>query len=362
MSRCSISISLLFVVACFMHHSHYGCFGCEMIFFALESPTHSAKSLFLLSSWGTEYLSKNEKSHDTADWVPNDPRRHVEGKNGLDFYVHIDDTQLPSYLDKKQVITAITNAVDTWDNVQCSQNKFNLYISKEYNGQNIGYAEHKMSGGASGSNVKIVDIVFGGWLPPSFFTYQNQLDNTTIGAVTVLFNSNNQILYENEGEIAFAEIYFNSYFSWDILEESVPNVYDIETVALHELGHALSQSHFHPPGKCITTVKAIRRSDANEVAMAPVYLGVNHDLHGVDIAGHCQKWASWTSRSNNYSSSPSISILEQHFSVIVVCVAVFIGTVMLMLCCFYPRTGLMSMRKKPYHLAQSTDGDDDDES
>eukprot|EP01083_Nonionella_stella_P023248 64297_1 len=349
MSPCSNSEYFLIVIVCFIYQFRYG-YGC-FIFFALESTTYSGKSMFVLSSWGTEYFDRNEKTHETADWVPNDPRRHVE--NGFDFFVHIDDTQLPSNLNKTQVITAISNAVDTWDNVACSQNKFNLLISNEYNGEDIGYTEYKLSGGQRGSNIKIVDIVFGGFLPPYFFNYPNYTLNTTIGAVTLLFNSNHEILYENEGEIAFAEIYFNNYFSWDVLEESVPNVYDIETVALHELGHALSQSHFRPPaGKGIGSMKT--RQDS---AMAPVYSGVNHDLHGIDIGGHCAQWASWRSRSPNASSFASIPLLQKPLSFIVGCV-VFVQCIIIMIvCCCDPRT---VVRKKQYHLAQSTDGDDDD--
>eukprot|EP01083_Nonionella_stella_P265133 898489_1 len=244
-----------------------------------------------------------------------------------------------------------------------------------------------MSEGRSGSNVKIGDIVFGGFVPPDLFTsyalhsnlhclliiyrgfrryhtilcsvvyhiysmfhtvaVANELKNKSVGAVTVLFDYNDEIMYENEGEIAFAEIYFNDDFSWDILEESVPNVYDVETVALHELGHALSQSHFHPSGKSIS-----------EVVMTPVYFGVNHDLHGVDIGAHCAKWAQWGTA--NPSSSTSIPLFESPFYLIVVCL-VFIECIIVILCCCNYLCGFMSMKKKKYHLAQSTDEDDDDD-
>eukprot|EP01083_Nonionella_stella_P204007 743987_1 len=155
MSLCSNSgsVSLLFVILCFAYQSRLCRSELCIIFKSLESTTYSGKSIYTLSAWGTEYFDQNEKTHATADWVPNDPRRHTE--NGFDFFVHIDNTQLPSNLNKTQVITAITNAVDTWDNVACSQNKFNLLISHEYNGEDIGYAEYKLSGGQSGSNVKI---------------------------------------------------------------------------------------------------------------------------------------------------------------------------------------------------------------
>eukprot|EP01083_Nonionella_stella_P152383 488362_1 len=329
--------------------------GCSCLKFAPLSATYLMKSAYMLSSWGSECLSNNPHiAHDTADWVPNDPRRHGVDEDGsaisgLDFFIHIDDTQFPSNLDRTQVITAITNAVNTWDNVPCTKNKFNLIISNEHNSEGIGYAEYIMSEGRSGSNVKIGDIVFGGFVPPDLFTIAvaNELKNKSVGAVTVLFDYNDEIMYENEGEIAFAEIYFNDDFSWDILEESVPNVYDVETVALHELGHALSQSHFHPSGKSIS-----------EVVMTPVYFGVNHDLHGVDIGAHCAKWAQWGTA--NPSSSTSIPLFESPFYLIVVCL-VFIECIIVILCCCNYLCGFMSMKKKKYHLAQSTDEDDDDD-
>eukprot|EP01083_Nonionella_stella_P067629 179027_1 len=273
---------------------------CFCILFDVSSSSFLTQSILILSLWGTEYLSPNPHSRQTAEWVPNDDRRHNSSDHGLDFFVHIDDTQLPSGLNQSQVITAIENAVHTWDNVPCSKNKFNLIISDEHKGQDIGYAEYIWSNGQSGSNRKVGDIVFGGFIPSSLFDGGNQ----TIGAVTVLFDFKDQIMYQNEGpgEIALAEIYFNDGFAWDILQESVSGKFDIETVALHELGHALSQSHFHPAGKVISSANGMNPNDANDVAMAPLYFGVNHDLHGVDIGGHCSQWANWGSRSGQTSS------------------------------------------------------------
>eukprot|EP01083_Nonionella_stella_P204006 743986_1 len=82
MSLCSNSVSLLFAILCFMYQSHHGG-SCFLIFQPLESTTYSGKSIYTLSAWGTEYFDQNEKTHATADWVPNDPRRHTE--NGFDF-------------------------------------------------------------------------------------------------------------------------------------------------------------------------------------------------------------------------------------------------------------------------------------
>eukprot|EP01083_Nonionella_stella_P152384 488364_1 len=283
--------------------------SCDILFDVTITGPLLTQSVVMLSLWGTEYLSSNPHCRQSAQWVPNDDRRHDD--NGLDFFVHIDDTQIPSSLNQTEVITAIKNAVHTWDTIPCSKNKFDLIISDEYKGKDVGYAEYLMSGGQSGLNRTVRDIVFGGFVPSNLFGDGSE----TVGAATVLFDFEDQIMYENQGEISSAEIYFNNNFSWGILEESVNGIFDIETVALHELGHALSQSHFHPPGKIISSANGMKPNDANDVVMAPLYFGVNHDLAGVDIGGHCSEWANWGSGSGQSSSKQiaGVDLDESHW-------------------------------------------------
>ena len=50
-------------------------------------------------------------------------------------------------------------------------------------------------------------------------------------------------------DVALSEIYFNDAFDWTLGpggDDAKPAI-DVETAALHEIGHALSLGHFGPP-------------------------------------------------------------------------------------------------------------------
>ena len=83
-----------------------------------------------------------------------------------------------------------------------------------------------------------------------------------------------------------SEVYYNDNFGtpggdradrpWGI--NVAPPGIDIETVALHENGHALGIGHFGPPPDAV---------------MNPVYGGIRHAPFAIDKAGMCAVWASW---------------------------------------------------------------------
>ena len=83
------------------------------------------------------------------------------------------------------------------------------------------------------------------------------------------------------------EIYYNSLFTW--ADDGVSNI-DVETVALHEAGHGLSQAHF---GKLIQTTSNGKFHFAPRAVMNAGYTGPQRALAGTDHAGHCSIWADW---------------------------------------------------------------------
>ena len=89
-------------------------------------------------------------------------------------------------------------------------------------------------------------------------------------------------------DVAFREIYYSPIAPWAIGDD-----YDVETIALHEMGHGLSQAHF---GKFFVTWTNLKGHRAPFALMNPWYWGVQHTLTGTDVAGHCSNWASWPLR------------------------------------------------------------------
>ena len=64
----------------------------------------------------------------------------------------------------------------------------------------------------------------------------------------------------------------------------------METVALHETGHGLSQGHF---GKAFVTNSNGKLHFAPLAVMNAGYTGVQQSLAGTDNWGHCSMWGSW---------------------------------------------------------------------
>jgi hypothetical protein len=68
----------------------------------------------------------------------------------------------------------------------------------------------------------------------------------------------------------------------------VANV-DVESVAVHEVGHGFSQNHF---GRiAIDADGNVKKSPA--AVMNAAYTGPVRALHGSDVGAHCNGWGSW---------------------------------------------------------------------
>ena len=85
-------------------------------------------------------------------------------------------------------------------------------------------------------------------------------------------------VHDGEFDTAFSETYYNDAFAWGIDVSTFP--FDVETVALHESGHGLSQDHF---GK-------IFRTEANGLLHFSPFAVMNasisrqaHELTGTDL-------------------------------------------------------------------------------
>ena len=63
----------------------------------------------------------------------------------------------------------------------------------------------------------------------------------------------------------------------------------VEAVALHEIGHGLSQGHFG--NIFIKNNGSVKRAPA--AVMNPFILGQTRTLLGTDNGGHCSNWGSW---------------------------------------------------------------------
>ncbi|MCP4201294.1 MAG: hypothetical protein GY769_05095 [bacterium] len=94
-------------------------------------------------------------------------------------------------------------------------------------------------------------------------------------------------------DVAFREIYYNDDFEWadnglEGPQPSGPRIFDLPTVAIHEVGHGFSAAHFGSIGIKDGFLFAKPRA-----VMNAIYGGTLRDLLGRDVASHCSNWAQW---------------------------------------------------------------------
>lgn len=212
------------------------------------------------------------------DWVPFDPRRFWNPASAtITYLVDQSDGATNDGLTNADTEPAIDRAMGTWNTVQCSGG---LVIEKVPDpGVDPDVADGLQPGGG-----KFADITHAGWLPAGV------LPNSTLGVtITFIFidGAGNPTDVDNNGKLdtAFREIFYNDRFTWRIDGDI-----DVETVALHEVGHGLSQGHF---GAAFVTLANGAVHFSPLAVMNAAYSGVRQELLGSDTGGHCSNWGEW---------------------------------------------------------------------
>lgn len=211
-----------------------------------------------------------------AHFIPGDPLRG----GGTNITYTIDQTEgTVDALSQAQTNAAIRRAMTTWDNVACS----NIPIDAVGNpGTDLGVIE--FLNGLGGSPVWYADLTHAGWVPAGTFA-----PNTIAVTFTFIWidGFGNPTDLDNNGlaDVAFREILYHDAFNWQINA----NI-DVETVALHEAGHGLSQGHF---GKAFINASNGKLHFAPRAVMNAGYSGIQQTIDQTDNAGHCSIWGSW---------------------------------------------------------------------
>ena len=153
-------------------------------------------------------------------------------------------------MSESQITGALSGAFDTWS----SRNNSSLSLRpKRDRGGNYdvldgpadssgppwfgGYAGDSLD---QGGDYGYADIVFGGWLNNSYFDYleDGSIDGVDSSILAVCWTGEvSDSIYSEPRWIA--EIFFNDGYTWS----TDGGGYDIETVMLHELGHAIGLGH-----------------------------------------------------------------------------------------------------------------------
>lgn len=237
---------------------------------------------------GATVIAKNVGNKQlTADFIPFDPNRAdwsgPVGGSTDDITYAVDQTgdAVPVFggLSAAQTTAAIDRAMATWDGIDCST----LPITKNPEfGVDIGVVA--FLNGLGGSLYVVADVQHAGWRDINFAT-------GILGATfTFIFvdDDGNPTDLDNNGlaDVAFREIYYDPSYSW--ADNGVNNV-DVESIALHEAGHGLSQGHF---GNIFIKNDGSFQA-APRAVMNAFYFAPQRTLFGTDNGGHCSLWADW---------------------------------------------------------------------
>ena len=213
------------------------------------------------------------------------PGLSLDGTNDISFY--IDQSRPSEDLAVSKTSAAIARAMSTWEGVTCSQP--GIYQVPSGKRISTGYVSKLF--GFGGSFEYTADVVHSGWLPGAFFDLIDEGGSAYILGVTftIIFtdDNGNPTDVDNNGKIdvAWREIYYNDAFPW-----ADGAHYDVETIALHEAGHGLSQGHF---GSAFVDGGSGQLHFSPRAVMNAAYSGIQTSIGETDNAGHCSNWSSW---------------------------------------------------------------------
>ena len=182
--------------------------------------------------------------------------------------------------------------METWNSVSCTD----LEITKrEDSGVDATIVDALVQMGAYGDPF-VADIVTAGLVPGEFFDRLAPGGSNFILGVTftLVFVDPSRRPTDANGDgwydTAVKEIYYNDAFTWSL---TGTDGIDLESVALHENGHALGLGHF---GNLFVTEANGRSHAAPHSVMNAAYTGVMRQPRGTDRAAFCGTYATWPVR------------------------------------------------------------------
>jgi hypothetical protein len=148
------------------------------------------------------------------------------------------------------------------------------------------------------ANPFAADIVNTGFLPYSIFqAVFGTVDAPFVLAVcwtlTFVDDNGNPLDSDRDGYVdtALKEVWYNDGFAWS--STGAGNTIDVQTVALHENGHALEMGHF---GKIFETSANSKLHFSPKTIMNASYSGVQRQLDGSALGAHCSIFGSWPNK------------------------------------------------------------------
>ena len=226
-------------------------------------------------------------------WVAGDARRQAAGSKLT--YLVDQDGLAGSGLEPGEAEAAIDRATRSWADIPCFAQKVGM-VKQPDTGADPDIFDGLLGYGDFG-DYRSASIVHAGWMPPSFFDLvSGPGSGETVLAFSVTFiyvgadGKPTDINKDRYLDTAANEIYYNEAFSWMLgldlglgggggeIDVVSGRGIDLESVAVHEIGHSLGIGHIGAP---------------LEATMNPVYTGEHRGLEPLDGAALCTIWGRW---------------------------------------------------------------------
>ena len=233
---------------------------------------------------GQQIIANDREKQLGAQWVPGDIRRNADGNN-LTYLVFQGLSFANGSIYSEPAIDA---SFDTWNNIKKNSK---LSINKV---ADTGINPSALLNIGGPGNPFLADISEVGFLPGDIFdAVLGPGASGSVLGVTFTFtftdSDGNPTDINNDGfsDVALKEVWYNDAFEWTT-DPNGPGV-DIETVALHENGHALGFGHF---GK-VSVINERKLSVSPRSVMNALVLGTQRELLGTDKASFNSIYGNW---------------------------------------------------------------------
>jgi len=230
---------------------------------------------------GHDYYFNNVGNKQLShDFVPFDPNRW--GDDTIHYAVDGTEGVASGGVSQSETNDAIFNAMNTWNNVTCSEGLD--IVAEGVIPIDIGYVQALVG---EGGLFAWTDIMHSGWNTNVVMKAIGPGWENVLGVTFTFVWTGTDLDSNGKLDVAFRDIYYSNNFTW--ATDGVNHI-DVETVVLHESGHGLSQAHFG---------KAFRSNGNGELHFAPRalmnagYTGIQRTIGGSDRAGHCSNWGQW---------------------------------------------------------------------
>lgn len=236
---------------------------------------------------GQTIYANDRQKRLSSQWVPGDERRNADGNN-LTYLV--DQTWLPANFGTRNEIDgepAIDASFDTWNNIKKNAKLDIIKVPDTGEQPSVFFL---------GGDPFLADISEIGFMPAILFELvlgPGSSENVLGVTFTFVFVDENgdptDINNDGYADTAYKEVWYNDGFQWTNSGNSGEAV-DIETVALHENGHALGFGHF---GKISVTDSNNKLHVSPRAVMNAIILGTQRDLLGTDKASYNSIYGNW---------------------------------------------------------------------